>query len=157
YLVDGKVIYTKSYANSSSINTTNADGTNKKALKSLQGQGNYAYIEARVYEPSAIYFKFSDGVGTHFYEFEDGAVKSADIKIEDYQSDFYPTYLLSPSDKKTFWYEPRDGKNTIFVGDDEAKNPKTLASLSDFSTYGWYGDDYVLLSKNSSELYVASA
>ena len=29
-----------------------------------------------------------------------------------------------------------------------------VASLSDYKTYGWYSDDYLLVSKNSSELYI---
>jgi hypothetical protein len=66
----------------------------------------------------------------------------------------YPTYLLSPSSNQTFWTDQRDGKNTLFVGDNDAKNQKTIASLSGYNIYGWFTDNYLLVSKSSSELYV---
>ena len=53
--------------------------------------------------------------------------------------------------------EPRDGKNTIFNGDSEGKNSKEIATLSEFIPYGWYTDDYVLVSKGGSELYVTGS
>jgi hypothetical protein len=62
--------------------------------------------------------------------------------------------LLSPSSNQTFWTDQRDGKNTLFVGDNDAKNQKTIASLSGYNIYGWFTDNYLLVSKNSSELYV---
>jgi hypothetical protein len=69
----------------------------------------------------------------------------------------YPTYLLSPSGSKTFWADPRDGKYSLIVGDAEGKNGKQIAELSDYNAYGWYTDDYVLVSKGSSELYILPA
>lgn len=156
YIIDGKIVYIKGYS-SWSVMSVSPDGSNKKTVKAFPQGSGYTYLSARPYEPAGLYYRLTDGNGSQYFEYEDGAIKSASISDDDFNTDFYPTYLLSPSDNKTFWYEPRDGKNTIFVGDSGAKNPKTLAQLSDYSTYGWYGDDYVLLSKNSSELYVASA
>jgi len=63
-------------------------------------------------------------------------------------------YLASPSGNSTFWSEPRDGKNSLFVGDQAGSNAKQIASLSDYQTYGWYSEDYLLASKNGSELYI---
>src|SRR5437016_2106406 len=31
---------------------------------------------------------------------------------------------------------------------------KTIANLSDYHPYGWYGDKYLLVTKNSTELYI---
>jgi hypothetical protein len=62
--------------------------------------------------------------------------------------------LLSPSADQTFWSESRDGKNTLFIGDQGGQNGKQIASLSDYNTFGWFTDDYLLVSKNSSELYI---
>ena len=70
---------------------------------------------------------------------------------------FYPTYLLSPNSLHTFWYEPRDGKNTLFTGTPNGEAGKEIASLSEYVPYGWYSDDYLLVSKNSSELYILPA
>ena len=46
------------------------------------------------------------------------------------------------------------GPDSSVTNDD---NPKQIASLSGFTPYGWYGDSYILLSQNSSELYTAPA
>jgi hypothetical protein len=50
----------------------------------------------------------------------------------------------------------RDGKNALFIGDTNAGNKKQIASLSEYSPYGWYSDSYVLVSKTSSQLYIMS-
>lgn len=65
----------------------------------------------------------------------------------------YPTYLVSPSGNRTAWHEARDGKYLAFVGDASGKNAKELP-VNDFKVYGWFTDNYVLLAKNGSELYV---
>jgi hypothetical protein len=62
--------------------------------------------------------------------------------------------LISPDGHQTFWSDSRDGKNALFVGDEAAKNAKQVALLKDYRAYGWYTDKYLLVSKDSSELYV---
>lgn len=66
----------------------------------------------------------------------------------------YSTYLASPSGNSTFWSESRDGKNSLFVGDTVGGSAKQVAMLSDYQTYGWYSEDYLLVSKKGSELYI---
>jgi hypothetical protein len=80
---------------------------------------------------------------------------TTDVSNSDFQGKFYPTYLASPSNNLTFWYEPRDGANTIFGGNGDGDASKQLATSSEFTPYGWFTDDYVLLSKKGSELYIA--
>jgi hypothetical protein len=93
-----------------------------------------------------------------YYAYANGKVTSKgnlDSEFNEYYQN-RKTYLLSPSGDNTFWVEPRDGKNTLFVGDENGDNGKQIASLSDYSNYGWFTDDYLLASKNSSELYIMS-
>jgi|GEM_PF-5478260 len=90
-------------------------------------------------------------------EYEDGKFAAKpDVTDATYNqvSQTYPTYLTSLSDNQTFWSDQHDGKNTLFVGDDEGKDGKQIASLSEYVPYGWYSDAYLLVSKNSSELYI---
>jgi hypothetical protein len=140
------------------------DGSGKQTLKSLDAT-QYQNISEQSDQPDEVYY---DLTGTHdntgdaspevFYEYKDSSVQqTTTITEDDFNRDFYPTFLLSPSGSQTFWYEPRDGKNTLFTGDAGGGSPKQLATLSDFSPYGWYSDDYVLVSKNKSELYIAPA
>jgi hypothetical protein len=95
------------------------------------------------------------GTTNAYYAYEGGKLTStSSVDDQKFFGNAYPTYLVSPSDSHTFWAEARDGKNVLFVGDQDGKNSKQVAALSDYTAYGWYGDDYLLVSKNSSELYI---
>ena len=114
-------------------------------------------VNLKLYEPQGLYLQVSSP--SSFYEYEDGKLKEVTGISDNQFNSFYPTFLVSPTAKQTLWYEPRDGKNTVFVGDDTGKNSKTIGTLSEYTPYGWYGqnDEYILLTKNGSELYVSSA
>jgi hypothetical protein len=168
YILEGKIIYVKVWnsgnkyyfdspiGKKSSIMSIDPDGSNKKTVKEFTVQ-HAITIESKLYEPQEISYKVTpDTNQPSFYRYEDGVVNSVSNTDEKFY-DFYPTYLVSPSGNKTFWYEYRDGKNTLFVGDKNGKNGTMIASLSDYSTYGWFGDDYLLLSKGGSELYIVAA
>ena len=114
------------------------------------------YVQAVLSEPQEIYFAVYGGASTVYYEFQGGSVKTASLTPNDFVKP-YPTFLLSPNSNQTFWTELRDGKNTLFTGDNNAANKKQIATLSDYSPYGWYSDSYTLVSKNSSELYIMPA
>lgn len=165
YIVGNKIYYGKFWngadmfnlnKQSAAIMSINADGSQKTRIKEFPVTANSS-IDVKVYEPQSLYFRVLINGQTTYYALENGTVKTVSINDGTFYNTNYPTYLVSPSSDKVFWQDYRDGKNTLFVGDQNAQNAKTLASLSDFSTYGWYGDNYVLLSKNGSELYVAPA
>ncbi len=165
YVLPTKVVYTKVWDQGGIYDPSNRktqivsvdpSGSNKASLKdfSTAPADRVTYIFAKLYEPEEIYFEvYSYNAQNQFVEYKDNKVQNSTI-TQDTFSKFYPTYLLSPSGKQTFWYEPRDGKNTLFVGDKDGENEKEVASLSEFIPYGWYTDDYLLVSKNSSELYI---
>jgi len=167
YILANQVVYVKNWEFGSytptvtsqkpAIMSVNPDGSNKQRVKEFTMQ-HFVDVTAKLYEPQSIYFQVNIDGTYSYYEFEDNAVKSvANMDDTKFYNTTYPTYLISPSGQKTFWSDARDGKNTLLVGDANAKNGKTLASQSDFTAYGWYSDQYVLLSKNGSELYIASA
>jgi len=170
FILDNEVVYGKnSWASASqdpgshpaTLNTVRPDGSAKKVVKSwVPGSGNtyYAPVVLQPYEPNGLYVANGNQDSDVLYEYENGQLKPVDgKKANDIWTSQYFTYLFSPSNKQTFWSEPRDGKNTLFVGDASANNKKQIASLSEYQTYGWYSDDYLLLSKKDSELYVMPA
>jgi len=146
-------------AKQATFNSIKPDGTSKKAIKSFGlADGTTATdisVDERVENPTSIDLKFSDGTQDNFFVYANGQVKDEPNTTADsfYTAD-YPTYLQSPGGDQTFWSEARDGKNTLFIGDQNGQNAKQIATLSDYSPYGWFSDDYVLVSKNSSELYI---
>jgi hypothetical protein len=169
YILDGEVVYLKSwsygyYNNLGEDKTTvlqSADpgSATKKTVKSFPVN---QYVSTKLYKPQSLYVRVGSLNGNDpatFYEYENGSIKVVDDTSDSKFNEAYTTFLVSPSGKKTLWYEPRDGKNTVFVGDENGDNAQLIASLSDYTPYGWYGsnDEYILMSKNGSELYVASA
>ncbi len=169
YILDNVVVYTTqwysytlggSYDLSSKNDTVRGvqpGGQNKKDYQAWPASG-LGYIQAALYQPQVIYYAVytnSDNK-TSYYSFTNQAVSPATIDQTSF-SQPYPTYLISPSGAQTFWTELRDGKNTLFTGDKNAQGGHQLATLSDYSPYGWFTDGYLLVSKNSSELYIIPA
>lgn len=152
YTADGSALAGKQ----SGFYSIKINGQDKKTLKSFAAN-DVNSMESKLYKPREVYYRTYGKNGTsQFYEVENGAVQTkGDLTAQFYA--FYPTYLYDPSNKQTFWAESRDGKNTLFIGDNEGDNSKEIATLAEYAAYGWYTDQYVLLSKNSSELYVTGA
>jgi hypothetical protein len=175
YIIGNQVVYAKNWT--SAYNSTNmaqvvtkqaeldsigADGSGHRVIKSFTldsgTQSSGVSITAELYEPDGLYIQFSSGTKDNFYDYDDGKVTDDTTMTADkFYANPYPTYLLSPSGNATFWADQRDGKNALFTGDADGKSPKQIATLSDYATYGWYTDGYLLVSKNSSELYIMPA
>ncbi|HVS79220.1 MAG TPA: hypothetical protein VHD84_02950, partial [Candidatus Saccharimonadales bacterium] len=162
-LLDNLIVYTKTWyqypgylqvsGQSNTLNVVKPDGTGKKTIKSLDAGKSY-FGSTVFHSPDSIYVQVSNiHGGSNYYEFNGVGLTSKNNLADDI-FEKYPTYLYSPDDKSTFWSEPRDGKNTLFVGDASGGNGKQIATLSDYNTYGWYTDNYLLVSKDSSELYI---
>lgn len=170
-IVDGKLIYATTWRSNvfqnlyyynlipkqprkmDSIRVVGVDGKDKKDLKTFDNTSN-PNIDARLYEPKSVEFAFSILKDYEFYEYEGGGLKQIQTTIEKFYNTPYPTHLQSPSGSKTLWSESRDGKNTIFVGDDEGKGEQSVAAIEGSQVFGWFTDDYVLVSKKGSELYI---
>jgi hypothetical protein len=167
YLVGSQIIYAKTWylypgylsvpGEQNTLNSINADGSGKKVVATLDATNTY-FSSLLLYKPLLLYVQTASSSTdqTLFYTYDSSGTysKSTDPQASTYFNQTYPTYLVSPSGNKTFWSEPRDGKNTLFVGDKAGQNQKQIASLSDYVVYGWYSDNYLLVSKNSSELYI---
>lgn len=148
--------YTREDANRvTSLYSISPTGGSKKTVKTFPNNST----NLKLYEPQGIYIRvYSYNNPSTFYEYENKSIKSVDTNDNQFNS-FYPTFLVSPSGNKTLWYEPRDGKNTILIGNLEGKESKVIGTLSEYTPYGWYGenDQYILLTKKGSELYIADA
>jgi len=169
YILNNELVYVKDWLFSNvtsgdtlpngkfmTINSVRPDGSDKKVLKSFFEDYDTNFGTARLVKPQSLYFVLNEKSKQMFWEYEDSKIAQVtDITIDDFYK-FYPTYLISPSGNATFWYEPRDGKNTLLVGDGNGSNGKEIATLSEYTPYGWYSDNYLLVSKGGSELYIIS-
>lgn len=164
-LLDDQLLYYKTWyqypgyfatGHTDTLVSIKPDGTNKKTIKSFDGGDSY-FGGLIFHNPQSVYVDVSkvDGSSQTFYEYNGtGLNQNKNLSSQDLFIKSYPTYLYSPGGDHTFWNEPRDGKNTLFIGDKDGQNGKQIATLSDYNTYGWFTDDYLLVSKNSSELYI---
>ncbi len=170
YPLNSVIVYNKSWNysytapglmhnRSLTVNSIKPDGSSKAVLKTFKAYDSATdtvyFLSGVAYESGGIYYSLTPG--TAVYKYEGGQVaKTTAVTQDDLNNNDYPTYLLSPDDKKTFWADPRDGKNTLFVGDTNGDHGKQIATLSDYAPYGWFTNDYLLVSKDSSELYIMS-
>lgn len=138
-----------------SLSIIGADGQNHKLVANYDAGSNVQYAQ---HSPNAIYIWQQINSSDKFFDYSFGLAAPRVVNITSdqfYQA--YPTYYSSPSGKQTFWAENRDGKNTLFLGDSSGSNPSTVATLSDYSPYGWFSDNYLLVTKGGSELLIMGA
>lgn len=127
------------------------------SLKDVSQNGQ-AYCDTVATKPGTVYYRlnFWNEGRSDSYRYQIGkAVESVQVNDGELYNNRY-TYLSSPNDQKTFWTETRDGKKVSFIGDADGKNEQQVGK-ADYEAYGWFGDNYVLYSKDGSELYVAAA
>jgi hypothetical protein len=132
------------------------DGSGRRVIKDFPvPTGNSYYnVNLMLHAPQAIYAQVSDGTVNSFYEYKNGKITDKpDLNdVAFYRS--FKAYLVSPSGESTFWTEQRDGKNTLLLGDKDGGNEKTVLAGTKYNPYGWYGEDYLLVSKEGSELFI---
>jgi hypothetical protein len=171
YLVDTQLVYNTQWSaytaggdsydltgKSDSIRTVTVGGQNKKDLQTYDATGT-AYTQAVRPEPYSIYYAVYDSTDSTvtYYDYENGAVSNSTTLTSDAFSKTYPTFLASPDATKSFWNELRDGKQTLLVGDKNGASSSAITSTGEYSAYGWYGSQYLLLSLQKSGLYIVPA
>lgn len=139
------------------FNTVKADGSQKKIVKGYED----FYLETRTANFGQIYILYEERRNDYntrkVAKYRDGQINVTDEKVEDFYSETYPYYSVSPSGNKTLWSDYRDGKNIFFVGDAKGENEKEIGRADEHTTYGWFTDAYVLLTKKGSEMHILPA
>ncbi len=168
YEIGKKIIYEKSwnnaYGNDAAINdkhagiySIDATGRNSQTLKTFDYlAGTSTYFSSVPYQGDQVYYQVTEKNILAYFAYQNGKVSPRGDIADEYSeySRGSVTYLLSPAGSEAFWAEPRDGKNTLLLGDSNGHSGKQIATLSEYSSYGWFTDDYLLASKGGSELYI---
>jgi hypothetical protein len=159
--MDDKLVYTHVWQSNNggaggqqnTIETIKLDGSGKTVVKGVDATtGSFeSLVLAKPSLAHFTYYQYGAGSARTYLQYDGSKVTQLD---NSYSLDA-PNYLASPDEDYAFWFEPRDGKNTMFIGDEQAAHGREIASLSEYKPYGWYSDDYLLLSKGGSELYIA--
>jgi hypothetical protein len=127
----------------------------KSTLKSFQAD-QYSGINILSSGQDEVYVGIY-GTASKVYEYNQAHFKESTLSYNDLFSSPYVAKLVSPNGSSTLWAEDRDGKKTLLVGDEHGSGGKEVLRQDEYAAFGWFGDDYVLLSKNGSELYIASS
>jgi len=134
------------------------NGQNKKNVKTFDA-AQTSFVQGTQYLPEVVYYVANDSTNNNpsYYVYNNGAFAASTTINQSSFNTQYPTYLYSPSGNSTFWSEMRDGQYSDFVGDANAGSSKQLLSLSPYQSYGWFSDDYVIVSKGTNELDIMSS
>jgi hypothetical protein len=155
-LVDHRVIYqivnytlgTTSHVYSTSIPT----GTQKALFAYKANELSLSVTYTAVDAAYLTGYSYVNNKYTYYVVGSDNSWKTID-NLPDDTSQY--TYFVSPDGQHLLWSEERDGKQTVFLGDSQAKNEQKLYSASDLKPYAWLTDKYALYSQKDSELYIA--
>lgn len=156
-IVNHHVLYSvsgKNYSDNGRIFSTAIESGDKKELHSYAKSDGYMsliYTSAKEAYYSLTNYKDGQNNVSYFEVDENNNWKSGQKPATTNQF----TYFVSPDAKRLLWSEERDGKQTVLLGDEEAKNPQKIYSLSELQPYAWFTDQYALYSKKGSELYIA--
>ena len=170
FIFGNQLVYTKSWSAGNEdelmtqveppeLDTIGVDGSGHKVLQSFTYPAGQPYLEinAKEFAPEQLYVGVFNAGSQNFYDYANGSVTADSSLSLDTFDQTFPNYLLSPSGDQTFWSVPEGGLNTLYIGDQNARNQKQLATASAYAPYGWLTDNYLLLSRGDSELYVMSA
>lgn len=139
----------------STLNLIKPDGTGGVVVAKYPAVDTLTYTQ---YSPSYLYIqKYHAGKDSYYsYQIGGGAPIAVTIASSQFNKS-YPYYYLSPDGRRAFWTETRDGNKILLVGDNNGGNAKTIASLEGYAPYGWYSNDYLLVSIGDNTLYIVGS
>ncbi len=155
-ILNGKLVYERTWGTNgysapqgqATIRVVNVDGTGAQTLKTFDATQRSS-ADQRPFAPNLVVIKVSlNGGSSAYYQYDGSSLKASAVNDAQYYSQI-PTYYASLDGTHTAWSEVRNGKNTILVGDANANNPQVIADQVDNVMYSWYGNDYLLLTKNN--------
>ena len=164
HLVDNALVYTVLWTASggydiSSKNVTvrsiQTNGQNKTDLQTFPESG-FTSLKSVQHAPGAIYYELTTtGNPPTFYEYTGGNFATNTNLDQPTFDKTYPTFLFSPSGTQTFW-EDQSQSDHLFTGDNTAQHQKQIGSLNGYTPFGWYGENYVLVTRSGQALYIFS-
>jgi len=177
-IVDGAVVYSKSWSagqfSANQLSSRNdmifsiqPNGSNKKTLKevSIPSGSNYNYINQTSAGPHIEYFAvptvatYDLEKGALFFKYTKGTLTQlSNFTVDNFNNPDVKGYVAtSPSGNKLLYADVIDGKVVVSVSDQSGDKQKLVTLHGPASTPSWLTDDYILVSQDSSQLYVISA
>ena len=138
-----------------SLSVISAAGQSHKQIASY---GANDYIQYTRVDPTTVYIWQESGSANKFFKYSMGEASPEEASLNEEQFyDYGEIFYASLSGKKSFWVKHTDGKHTVIISDADGQNADIIASASKYIPYGWFTDEYILLTKDGGELYIMSA
>jgi hypothetical protein len=138
-----------------SIRTVAVAGGSKKDIQTYAAASTTTVSTAHVLPLTIDYAVANNGNSkTTYYSYNTNAVTNDPTVTATTFTKTYPAYKLSPDSTKNFWNDVAAGKQSLLIGDKNAASPTTVASAGEYTAYGWYTGQYLLLSRAGSGLYI---
>lgn len=164
YLLKDTIVYAKNWQGANQkllaqkkpgLYTGTVDKPDKKLLKSFDS----SLLSVAQASPQQVYIQQTKADGSsQMFTYENNAVQPASNDAQRLFAAYHPFYITSPDNSKVLWSEPHGNQYSFYLGStSDATKQDVFGMLQPYTPYGWYGQDYILLSKNQSELYIAPA
>lgn len=120
----------------------NTDGSNRKTILK-----ETVYL---IYRKTPYSFIFQSADSNKWYSYNSDSKKLVQLSSKP-PSLKNKSLILSPNKKYTAFVEKRDGKNELYLADNQGKNEKKLTSLGSVTTpIRWIGEDYIVFRSSST-------
>jgi len=159
YIINNSLVYSAMWMDEGNYDLSNANDVIRAVNLSSQvksDQESFAaattgIIQSTQYQPEAVYFAVQTTAGTvTYYQYQNQTAQTAAIDQATFQK-AYPSYIDSPSGDHTLWSTGNDA-GVLFVGDTNGNNPSQVTLSGNYSPYGWYGENYLLVSQKNNQL-----
>jgi hypothetical protein len=164
-VLNNEIVYSQTWSSpapmtgkSDSLLSIKPDGTGKKTIKSFSVPDNTAYgfyVYAITGKPGQVYVQTpgSTAGSSQYFTYANGSVQETPTVSNAFNAPSTPTYYLSPLADKYYWSANRDGQAELTLSDSSGNSAKTIATIdSTYSAAGWYGENYLLVTKDNKEL-----
>jgi hypothetical protein len=140
----------------------NYGGTN--SLQPLNYSSNYTQAPKVVYtSPTSLVLAFTNSTTkkVSYYTYAEGKASAVSGSSVADALNYPPAsspYYLSPSGAAQMWSRVNGNSTTIYVGNKKGLDGVAVANLGNsYTPYGWWSDNYILLDKSGSGLYIMPA
>lgn len=163
YLLDDTILYAKNWQGTRStlaqkkpgIYTSALDKPDVKLLKSFAP----SLLNVAQASPEKLYIQHVKADGSsEMFTCTDGTIQPETGKDQALFGAYHPTYIPSPDGNSVLWYEPHGDQYSLYIGSvsDDQSRRDVLDTSQQYTPYGWYSQDYVVLSSRN-QLYIAPA
>ncbi len=163
YFVGEEIVYAKNWVGihedidkkRSGIYAVSVNQSEKKRLKDFSS----SYLTLIKARPLELYIQQTNTINgeSNFFSYGSGVLTDNSHITPAKFTQYHSLYVTSPTGQKTLWAEQHGSKQTLSVGDKNGSNGSEILNADQYLPYGWYSDEYILVSRSGSELYIGAA